>query len=292
MYQTGIKSISAPAKVTDALGGICRWWYVPVHWIATFPKIDFVTQQYESSPTLLPGFNWLGPINVPDGRLGFEEVQETAKPGPWYKSKVSGHHPGDTVENRIMRENMARMQFVIIAQIRAAEIYVLLGSLKSGYSYDQAFKTGVGGNKSFAGNDFTMTGESPYLAPVIKGFVAGGGGVLPTGLLYKVSFAYTAVNPFINNNTAPVMSNLFEKDFALDAPIVNLFPQAAQDLFLIWKVPVIFLPKTVWDNGPYSFGQVGDAAVRPSFVVGGFRYYITKSLAGFPFNYLIPITLQ
>lgn len=168
--QTGIKRIYAPQRAASAIGGLCKWWYVPVQAIASFRRIDPATQQYEQEPQLLPGYQWLGPIKVPDSKLGFTESQEGAKPGPWMKQQVVAYQPGDTPSNRILRQNIMHGEYVVVGKLRSNGMYLVIGTKDSGLSYDHTFKSGSGGNKSDSGTDFALNGESYYNAPVLTSF--------------------------------------------------------------------------------------------------------------------------
>jgi hypothetical protein len=166
--------VYAPQRQRSFTGGICKWWYVPVQWIAFMPPIDPLTQAYEQEPALLPGYSWLGPIWVPDSKLGFSESKEEDKPGPWYKQQVAAYQPGDGLQNRILRQNMGYMDFVVVAKPRTGSYYLVLGTPDSGMGYDHGYNTGKGGNTATAGADFTLSGESPHNAttlPVFSGDV-------------------------------------------------------------------------------------------------------------------------
>lgn len=283
--QTGFKRIYTPHCTTNFIGGICRWWYVPVHAIASFPRIDPVSQRYESEPTLLPGYQWLGPIKVPDSKLGFTESQEPSKPGGWMKQSIAAYTPGDTPANRILRQNMMKGEYVAVARMRSGEFYILIGTDQSGLSYDHTFKTGNGGNKSDAGADWTLATESPCNAPELAAFSqdTSAGSGLPNKIFYG----------YIDSNRLPTTLEIETAASATFTNGANIAADFTGDTVPRWR----FVAELFSEPEKHSYyanllatGSIGlpgsfDAWIKKGFVArtGGLQHRVY--LSGFPSIY-------
>jgi hypothetical protein len=95
MFQNGIIGVRGLHRGLPYLGGFCQWWFIPAADVATWYPVSLITQKMETEPLLKAGKNWMGPIRVPDKKLGWEESQERSKAGIFYRHKVSGFHPGE-----------------------------------------------------------------------------------------------------------------------------------------------------------------------------------------------------
>lgn len=147
------------------MGGFCRFWYIPVEYISTFPRINAANQFLVGEPALVAGREWFGPIEVPRDNLGFTETSERTKAGPYYKTKVEGVHIGDSASNRVNLENMIYNRYLVLAKVRAGGFYILIGSNASPLSFEPDYDSGKGPANT-AQTKFSFVGES-----INKGFV-------------------------------------------------------------------------------------------------------------------------
>jgi len=173
MFQNGIIGIRGFHRGLPYLGGFCQWWFIPAAHVATFYPVSLITQKMETEPLLKAGKNWMGPIRVPDKKLGWEESQERSKAGIFYRHKVSGFHAGDNGASRINLQNMAYPTYCIVGKLRAGGQYILIGNKYSGLSFDHTFKSGDNGSDGTAGSSFTFTGECSIKAVVLPTFLGG-----------------------------------------------------------------------------------------------------------------------
>lgn len=191
MFTTSYAGITTMHKKLPYDGGICRWWYIPIEFISTWPPVDPQTQFLSAEP-ILAGKSWFGPVAVPDKELGFTESQERAKAGVYWKQLVEGYLPGDSALSRVNIENMAFHQYAIVAKQRAGGLFLLIGNEESGLDFDANYATGKGNFES-SGSKLAFSTESISKAfvlpdfqginvlPPINGDGSGGGYGGPTG---------------------------------------------------------------------------------------------------------------
>lgn len=167
MHQTEYLPLQNIDQVnTSAIGGFCRWWFVPIEWLASFPEIDPLTQQLTAEPVLLPERTWLGPVRVPDDKLGWTQAKVTAKPGITYKQQVEGFLPGIDENSYLNLGNLDHHQFCIIGKLRSGGMLVVIGDEISGL--DLTVDTVAGqGAKDTAGHKLLFTGETIDKAPIL-----------------------------------------------------------------------------------------------------------------------------
>jgi len=169
MQQTAYTGIKNLYKGVPYLGGICKFWYIPVEEVDNIPGINPVNQYLLAEPELKADKVWRGPVPVPDAQLGFTETQDSFAGMPFYKQKVQAQAPGDVPQQRVNLENMAYGQYLVVAKLRSGGFYLLLGSLESPMDFDSEFSTGPGSNEN-AKSKLAFTGESNFKALVIPEF--------------------------------------------------------------------------------------------------------------------------
>jgi hypothetical protein len=144
MFQSSFTGLKPLQRNTSYMGGFCRFYYIPVERVVTFPRVNAANQQLLDEPTLVAGTAWFGPITVPKDALGFTEGMERTKAGPYYKYKLEGTHIGDSVESRVNIENMVHHRYLVVGKVRAGGFYMLIGTVDSPCSFDPDFETGTG----------------------------------------------------------------------------------------------------------------------------------------------------
>jgi hypothetical protein len=173
MYQTAYNELLSIGRTrAPYVGGFCRWWYTPIQNIALFPVVDPVTQLALGAPTLLPDTTWYGPVNVPDGQLGWDEDLQQAKPGHYYKEKVYGVVPGMDAASHNNFQNLAFHHVVVVGKARSGGNFYLIGSDHSGLDFTFNTSTGVGW-AGMPGTKITLTGESIDKALILPAFSPG-----------------------------------------------------------------------------------------------------------------------
>lgn len=144
MFQSEFTGLKPLQRNTSYIGGFCRFWYIPVEKIATFPRINATNQQLIAEPTLVAGASWFGPIVVPKNEFGYSEDFDRTKAGPYYKYKVEGLHIGDSPESRVNLENMPYHDYLVVGKQRAGGMYLLLGTDQSPLKFDPGYSSGKG----------------------------------------------------------------------------------------------------------------------------------------------------
>jgi hypothetical protein len=139
MHQTAYKGITTIARLTDFIGGICKWWYVPVEHLDTWPAVDPLTQELKTKPILLAGKSWLGPVRATKGKLGFTEKPKRTTAGLYYEQRVEGVAPGD---DRINQQNLPFHRYIILAQPRTGYYWLVIGTPTSPMFYDADYNSG------------------------------------------------------------------------------------------------------------------------------------------------------
>ncbi len=104
-----------------------------------------------------------------------------------------------------------------------------------------------------------------------------------------ITFGYNTSDPYIDNTTVPVINAQSSFTIQHNADISINPPSYMVDQFLILKVPASEPIITKWFNTSFNNGDIPDFAWREPFVVGGFRYYVTRNAAGFAFDPTTPI---
>src|SRR4051794_2676580 len=133
MTQTGYTGLnSAPETNLPIDGGFCRWYFIQRDLIELWSFIDPATQILQGEPMLKSGYQWYGSVKVPDHSVGFEETEQRDKPGIYYKQKVSGYLPSDSQYNRILLENLAYYEVIVVGQLRGSGIWLILGNMDYG----------------------------------------------------------------------------------------------------------------------------------------------------------------
>lgn len=152
------------------VGGFCRWWYIPIENISSFPAVDPLTQMLVSEPVLNGLSSWYGPVDVPDYQLGWEEDSQSSKAGTSYKQKVSGIITGLDADTHINLQNMAYHQFCVVGKARSDGNYYIIGNTEAGLDLSISSSTGLGAENA-AGTKFTLAGESVDRALILKAFL-------------------------------------------------------------------------------------------------------------------------
>ncbi len=151
------------------LGGICKWWYVPIQEVDNIPGINPLNQYLLGEPVLKADKFWRGPVPVPDSQLGFTETQKNDAIGTYYEVKLQAQAPGDAPQARINYDNMAYNRYLVVGKLRAGGFYVLLGSMDSPLDFDNIHSNGPGSNEA-ASTKIAFSGESMCRALVIAEF--------------------------------------------------------------------------------------------------------------------------
>lgn len=181
MFQSSFTGLKPLHRNSSYRGGFCKFWYIPVENIGTFPRVNALNQWLVDEPTIINGASWFGPIEVPRDRLGFSETPKRSKAGVIYEYKVEGLHVGDSAESRVNLENSAFHRYLVVGKVRAGGFYMLIGTVDSPCRFDAEYKTGGGGDT--AGSNFIFSSEHISKAYILPSFNAattgsgiGGGG--------------------------------------------------------------------------------------------------------------------
>jgi hypothetical protein len=169
MNQSGYLGISTLQNNLPYDGGFCKWYYIPLEHINIFPEIDSLTQELVTTPTLVVGKSWLGPIDVPNDHVGFIETQKQAAAGLYYEQKLEFHQPGDNRVNRQILENMPYYQYIVVAKVRAGGYWVMLGNAQCGMKFSQNQDFGKG-QFTNAKTEMVFTLKSQYKGLVLPSF--------------------------------------------------------------------------------------------------------------------------
>lgn len=170
MFQSSFTGLKALHRNSTYWGGFCKFWYIPVESIGTFPRVNALNQWLVDEPTLINGSTWYGPIIVPKDRLGFTETPKRSKPGIIYDYKVEGLHIGDSPESRVNLENMAHHKYLVVGKVRAGGFYMLIGTVDSPCKFDAEYKSGVSGET--AGSSFIFSTSHISKAYIMPAFIA------------------------------------------------------------------------------------------------------------------------
>lgn len=169
MNQTSYKGTNNLVKRAPLTGGICKFWYIPIEEVQSFPEVDPQNQFLKTDVVLKSGKFWRGPVPVPDKQLGLKETKKAGKSGPYHEIKVSAMYPGELAAGRVNLENMCWQQFLIVAQLRASQAYVLIGNEDAGMEFGFDYDSGsAAGNAVITKLEWSI--EQPYRAQVLTTF--------------------------------------------------------------------------------------------------------------------------
>lgn len=115
--------------------------------------------------------------------------------------------------------------------------------------------------------------------------------IIPPTVL-TLTYGYSATDPFVNNTTIPTIENAVTVTIIHNADISIIFPVGAVDHFLVFKELATEPVKTAWFSTVSNYGTIGDMAFRSAFVIGLYRYYVTRDAAGLAFDPSVPIQLK
>lgn len=128
------------------IGGICKWWYVPIEDIDSIPAIDPISQKLISEPVLKAGKSWYGPVSVPDKQLGWSDQSARSAAGLYFKNKIVGFIPGHDILNHINQSNLSKHQYCVVSMLRAGAFFIVLGDNENGMDLEQDTNGGIGSN--------------------------------------------------------------------------------------------------------------------------------------------------
>ena len=106
------------------------------------------------------------------------------------------------------------------------------------------------------------------------------------------SYGYSSSDPYVDNSTAPTISNIQSVTITHNQDLSAPYPAAAVDKFLVFRELATEPVKNTWFVESANQGTIGDAAWHLPFVVGSYRYYVTRDAAGFTFDYHLPVQLK
>lgn len=171
MFQNSYTGIQPLQRNQTYRGGFCQFWYLPVEGIGVFPRINAANQFLVAEPSLVPGYSWFGPIEVPRNKLGFTESFQKTKAGPYYQTKMEGIHIGDSPASRVNLENMPYHKYLVVGKVRAGGFYMIIGTVDSPCSFDPDYSSGNGPGET-AQTKFTFASELINKALVLPSFGA------------------------------------------------------------------------------------------------------------------------
>jgi len=214
MKQTAYTGVQNLTSKIPYIGGLCKFWFIPVQDVDSIPPIDPVNQFLTAEPVLKLLKQWLGPVPVPDRQLGYTETQENSTAGPGIKVKIAGNHYGDAPQSRINIDNIMYGRYLVVGKQRAGGFYLLFGSLESPLNFDHEFTAGQNGSNDTTFTKIAFTGEAINRALVIPSFLGdqsglifpggGGGGGIPPVSTNETEIIYItaeSTKSFIWNST-------------------------------------------------------------------------------------------
>lgn len=107
-----------------------------------------------------------------------------------------------------------------------------------------------------------------------------------------ITYGYSTGDPYVDNSTVPTIGSPVNQTITHNADLSLPYTAAAVDHFLVIKEPSTEPVKTVWYSTATNNGTIGDAAFRAAFVIGAWRYYVTRDAAGLAFDPSVPIQLR
>lgn len=108
----------------------------------------------------------------------------------------------------------------------------------------------------------------------------------------SVTYGWSETDPFSNTVTAPILEHPVTMGFTPGGIISMPYAQAAEDKFLVVRVPDDEPVKVVWYFNIDSQGNIGDFAFRDAFHYGPHWYYVSRNPAGVAFTYTNPLQLK
>ena len=159
MFNTAFKGITTLSRNALFYGGICKWYYAKVEDVVEWPVVNPVTQEYATQPVLREGAVWYGPVKVPDGSLGLNQVEKEIASGTYFEIKIELTQPGDERNSRANLRNLGLHRYVAVAKTRAGGMFVVVGSPQSPLKLRREYSTGSGKNGT-AGARLVMATES------------------------------------------------------------------------------------------------------------------------------------
>jgi len=191
MQQTAYTGIQNFTSKIPYIGGLCKFWFIPVEEVESIPPINPLNQFLTAEPVLVTGKEWRGPVPIPDRQLGYTETQENAVAGHSFKVKIAGNHYGDVPQSRVNIDNISYGRYLVIAKQRAGGFYLLFGTKDSPLNFDHEYTAGQNGGNDTAFTKIAFTGETIHRALVVPSFLgdasgfifpgggSGGGGTTP-----------------------------------------------------------------------------------------------------------------
>lgn len=192
MNQTAYTGISNFYSKLPYIGGLCKFWFIPIQHVESIPAINPVNSYLSAEPVLKAGKTWYGPVPVPDRQLGYTETQQNATAGINFTTKIAGTHFGDAPQSRVTIENISYGKYLVIGKQRAGGFYVLFGTLDSPLNFDHEFTAGQNGSNDTALTKIAFTGSILNRGLVVPSFLgdpsqliypgggSGGGGIIDT----------------------------------------------------------------------------------------------------------------
>ncbi len=150
-------------------GGICRFWYTPVENILANAILNPITQLYNAEPTLLPGKQWYGPVEINADNIGFAQPATKTTAGILYKPKVALSIYGFYPTAQVNYANMQNHRYCIVAQLRAGGFYLLIGSKEAPLFFQPDFSTGFNIPEAI-GTSIQFANETKHPAKMLLSF--------------------------------------------------------------------------------------------------------------------------
>lgn len=169
MNQTSYNGVTNLIKGLPVIGGVCKFWFIPIEEIDQMPVINPTNQVLKTEIVLKAGKSWRGPVPVPDDQLGFTEVLKNSNSGNYYEIKVAAVYPGDIPAMRVNADNMAYNQYVVVGKLRSTGFFVVIGNKEAGMDFTPDFDSG-NANGNAALNNISFTTEQINKALVLPSF--------------------------------------------------------------------------------------------------------------------------
>lgn len=169
MNQTAYNGVTNLIKGLPLIGGFCKFWFIPIEEVLSFPVINPANQVLAAEIELKDGKQWRGPVPVPDDQLGFSENAKTGNSGPYYELKVGCVYGGDIPATRANFDNMGYSQYLVVGKLRSTGFYVVIGNTEVGADFSANFDSG-NANGSAALNTLSFYTEQINKALVLPSF--------------------------------------------------------------------------------------------------------------------------
>lgn len=171
--QTGYSGLNTLYSGLLYDGGFVEWYYIPKEKISVWPALKN-NQELDAEPQLVFGAAWHGPVKVPQSTVGFSEIQDQSPAGPFYKIQVEGIQFGEGRENRVILDNMAYHEFIVVGKLRAGGFWIMLGNKECGLQFGHKTDNGKGYFNT-SKNELAFAGES-----INKGLILPSFGMAPS----------------------------------------------------------------------------------------------------------------